>query len=195
MKAQSLVNGVDVARLREFIERVRQDPSLGEFHFRLRNRWLDRGRNESELLEFYGAGSEVRRREFVAAGGVASTGAYVAFSDEPRVLLGDDTAPNPVEHLLHALAGCLTSTLVYHAAARGIQIEAIESELEGDIDVRGFLGIADDVPRGYERIRVTMRVRSSASPQRLAELAEYSPVYNTISSPVPVDVQIETHGD
>ena len=83
-------------------------------------------------------------------------------ADEPPVLIGGDQGANPVEFVLHALAACLTTTMVYHAAARGIEIGAVSSELEGDIDVRGFMGLAPDVRKGYSAVRVKMSVESAA---------------------------------
>jgi len=112
---------------------------------------------------------------------------------EPPVLLGRDRGANPVEHLLNALIGCLTTTLVYHAAARGLEIQAVDSELEGDLDLRGFLGISADVRKGYREIRVKMRVKSTASPQVLRELAQYSPVFDVCSRALPISVAVETY--
>jgi uncharacterized OsmC-like protein len=106
-------------------------------------------------------------------------------------LAGGNRGPNPVEYLLTALAGCLTSSMVYHAAARGIRIEELESEVEGDLDLGGFMGIANDVKKGFQNIRVTFRVRSDASPEKLKELALFSPVFDTITTAVPVTVNVE----
>jgi uncharacterized OsmC-like protein len=114
-------------------------------------------------------------------------------ADEPPVLLGHDTGANPVEFILHALAACLTTTMVYHAASRGIAIRAVDSALEGDLDLRGFLGISNEVRKGYHTIRVKMRVKSEAKPDMLRELAQFSPVYDVVSRSVPVDVVVETY--
>jgi uncharacterized OsmC-like protein len=112
---------------------------------------------------------------------------------EPPVLLGKDKGANPVEHLLNALMGCMTTTMAYHAASRGIKIEAIDTESEGDIDLRGFLGLSDTIRKGYQNIRVRMRVKSSAKPEALRELATFSPVYDVVSNSVPVDLVVETY--
>lgn len=175
------VNGVDVSRLMETVGAIQKDPSLGEFRFRARNRWLDGTKNRSEIRDFYGAGREDDTRK----------APYVLENDEPAVLVGKDEAPNPVEFVLHGLAGCVTTTMVAHAASRGIEIESVASELEGDIDVRGFLGISEDVPKGYSEIRVTMKVKSDAPREKLEELAGYSPVYNTLVRPVNVVLRVE----
>jgi uncharacterized OsmC-like protein len=113
-------------------------------------------------------------------------------ADEPAILAGADKGANPVEHLLHALASCLTTSMIAHAAVRGIRIEALESRLEGDIDLRGFLGLANDVPKGYTAIRATFRVKADPKDMpRIAELAQFSPVFNTLMRGTVVDVQVD----
>jgi uncharacterized OsmC-like protein len=176
-----IVNGVNTDELMETIRALRENPDLGEFQFRARNQWLGGTHNRSAIKDFYGAGKEDDSR----------TEPYVFDCDEPPVLAGNDTGANPVEHLLNALAGCVTTTMVAHAASRGIEIESVESELEGDIDVRGFLGLTDDVDKGYRDIRVNFRVKSDAPVEQLKEFATYSPVYNTITNPVRVTVNVE----
>ena len=111
-------------------------------------------------------------------------------ADEPPVLLGEDRGANPVEYVLHALAACMTTSMVYHAAARGITIEAVGSRLEGDLDLQGFLGLSDEVRKGYQGIRAVFRVRSGADAETLRALVEYSPVYEMVSGSVPVTVEI-----
>jgi len=180
-KEETIINGVPVERLKETIQAVRQDPGLADFQFRATNQWLGGSQNRSKIKDFFGAGQEDTTR----------SEPFVLDNDEPEVLLGKDQAPNPVEFLLHGLAGCLTTTMVCHAAARGIEIESVSSSLEGDIDIRGFLGLSDQVPRGFKTIRVRVRVKSDAPAEKLAELSRYSPVYNTLVNPVPVEVIIE----
>jgi uncharacterized OsmC-like protein len=98
-----------------------------------------------------------------------------------------------VEFLLHALAGCVTTTFVLHASARGIRIEAMSTELEGDLDLRGLLGLDDAVSPGYEQIRIRMHVRADCSDDQLDDLMAYtqqhSPVCNTVCRPVPVVIE------
>lgn len=108
------------------------------------------------------------------------------------MLLGDDKGANPVEYLLHALAGCMTTTLVYHSAIRGITLDAISSEIEGDLDLRGFTGIDAETPKGFNEIRVNFRVKTDADSETLKPLAVMSPVYNSLSSSVPIKVSIQT---
>lgn len=180
--AAMIVNGVDVTALSQTLDAMRQEPKLGTFQFRASNTWLGGGLNRSTIGDFYGAGQEQMRAKPFSLG-----------ADEPPVLLGGDKAANPVEFVLHALAACLTTTMVYHAASRGIVIKTVSSELEGDIDVRGFMGLADDVRKGYHHVRVKMRVQSDAPAEQLVALAKFSPVYDIVSSSLPVEVTVETH--
>ena len=172
-------NGVDVDALFATIAAVKADPAIAEFRFRASNRWLGGDRNLTTVRGFHGAGQEQAHAQ-----------PFEMECGEPPVLLGRDLGANPVEFLLNALIGCLTTTLVYHAAARGIEIESVESTLEGDLDLRGFLGISPDVRKGYREIRVTMRVRSSASAAVLRELAQFSPVFDVCSRALPVHVEV-----
>lgn len=177
------VNGVNVTALKETVDAVKKNPEIAKFRFRGKNVWLGGDRNRSTIKEFYGACQEHRvgARPFVLENG------------EAQILLGQDKAPNPVEHLLSALMGCMTTTLAYHAAARDIAIEAIDTESEGELDLRGFLGLSDAIRKGYQRIRVHMRVKSKADPDVLRELTTFSPVHDVVSRSVPVDVAIETY--
>jgi uncharacterized OsmC-like protein len=175
-----VINGVPCSKLMETVEAVRQEPELGAFVFRAENHWITGGHNQSRMQNFYGCKQEDTSR----------SQPFIADNDEPHVLLGSDAAPNPVEWILHALAGCLTSTLAYHAAARGIAIRSIQSHLEGELDLQGFLGLSNRVPRGYKKIKVQMHVASDADAEKLKALSQYSPVFNTLTRPTPVEVEI-----
>lgn len=115
--------------------------------------------------------------------------------DEPPVLCGRNLGANPVEYLLVALSGCLTTSLIAHSAARGVQIRKVSSRYEGDLDLRGFLGISEEVPVGYQEIRVYFEIDADVSDEKKEELIrmaqKYSPVFNSIAKPVPVSVLLE----
>ncbi len=100
-----------------------------------------------------------------------------------------------MEYALTALAACVTTSLVYHAAAKGIEIRGVESRLEGDLDLRGFLGISEDVPVGYENIRMYFKIDADISDEEKEYLIQmgqkYSPVFNTISNATPVSAQLD----
>jgi uncharacterized OsmC-like protein len=86
----------------------------------------------------------------------------------------------------------MTTTMVYHAAVRGIKLEEVESKLEGDLDLKGFLAITDEVRPGYEEIRVKFKVKTDLEDlETLRELIRLSPVYDVVSNGTKVDVQIE----
>jgi uncharacterized OsmC-like protein len=175
-----VINGVNVDRLGGMIQTVQQNPNLATFKFRAKNRWITGGHNCSTIQSFYGAGQETTRKK-----------PFVLDSDEPPVLLGTDQGANPYEFVLHALAAGLTTSLVYHAAARGIHLESVESTLEGDLDIQGFLGLSDKVRRGYKEIRVHFAIKSDAPAEQLNELMRLSPVFDIVSNPVPVSIQID----
>ena len=179
----NITNGVNVTALSDTIDAVKNDNELAAFCFRANNCWIDGGHNRSTIQSFYGCRTEDSTR----------TKAFIMDADEPAVLLGEDNGANPVEYVLHALAACLTTTMVYHAAARGIEIKTIESALEGDLDLRGFLGLSDDVRKGYHQIRVNFKVQSEADASLLRELAKFSPVYDVVSNSLPVEINIEVY--
>lgn len=177
------INGLDVEAMANTVTAIKQDPSLGSFEFRATNRWINGGENRSRIKEFYGAGREDSSR----------TDAFEFTNGEPPVLLGGNEGANPVEFLLHALAGCVTTTTVLHAAARGIQIESLSTELVGTIDVQGLLALDDFVPVGYQQIQVLMKIEADCSEEELDDLLafsrDHSPVCNTVCRPIPVVVK------
>jgi uncharacterized OsmC-like protein len=178
------VNGIDTGKLSATIEHIKADASLANFQFRLSNNWVGAGENHSRIDHFYGAGQEMRHKQ-----------PFSLVSDEPEVLLSGDRGPNAGEYVLHALASCLTGALVYHAAARGIAVKGIATRLEGDIDLRGFLGLSKDVRRGFENIRVVFDIDADcdeAGKQELIEMAQaYSPVFDMLSNGLPVSCRLD----
>lgn len=177
---QVVRNGVDVTALAETVSAVQEDASIAAFKFRARNRWLGGDHNRTTIDTFYGACEEHRHVK-----------TFEVDNGEAEVLLGKDQGANPLEHLLNALAACMTTSMAYHGAARGIDIESIESELDGDVDLRGFLGLSDQVRRGYSEIRVRFKVGSAASAEALADCARMSPVYEVVSGSVPVRLVVD----
>lgn len=183
-KESVLLNGVKVDELFSTIDAVKNAPVIGKFRFRAKNKWINGGHNTTSITNFYGTQKDHAHK----------TG-FDLDADEPPLLLGEDKGPNPVEYLLTALAACVTTSIVYHAAAKGIKLNSVESRLEGDIDLRGFLGLSDDVPRGYEQIRIFFKIDADVPDEKLEEVIRlgptYSPVYDTITRAVPVIVKLE----
>lgn len=175
------VNGIDLGVLQETVGAIQADPGLAKCRFRASNKWIGATQNRSTISGFYGAKQELAHKQ-----------AFELNADEPPILAGSDEGANPVEHLLHALASCVTTSMVAHAAVKGIHIEELESKLEGDIDLRGFLGLDAHVPKGYTNIRMTFKVKTSADNLRkLDKLAEFSPVFNTLTHGTKVDIRVE----
>jgi len=179
----NVVNGVNVTALFDTIGAIKTNAELAKFNFRASNKWLGSEKTRTTIKDFTGALQEHRTN---------STG-FVAESGEAPVLLGTDHAPNAGEWLLHALISCMTGTVVYHAAASNIVVEAIDSKIDGDIDLRGFLGLSKDVRKGYTAIRVRMRVKTKATPESIKALANFSPMLDVVSRSVPVSLDIETY--
>ena len=166
------------------VEAVKVNPLIAKFRFNVKNEWLDGAHNRSIINGFHGAMQDIERSQ-----------SFELHADEHPILLGHDQGPNAGEYLLQALAACVTSTLVYHAAARGIVIEELESTVEGDIDLRGFLGTDKSVRNGFQNIRMSFAICADLSDQELQELAKlgptFSPVLDSLTKGVPVTVQAQ----
>jgi uncharacterized OsmC-like protein len=179
---QDTRNGVNVTQLVETIGAIQNDPTLATFRFRATNNWLGGGRSRTTIGGFWGAGQEDTSRE----------ASFTLDGDEPPVLLGQNVAPNAVEAVLHALASCLTVGFVYNAAAQGIEVRSLEFDLEGELDLHGFLGLSEQTRAGYQGITVSYRVDADATPEQIDDLCRYvqrtSPVLDIISNPVSVTV-------
>ena len=179
------VNGVNVDQLFATIEQIQGNPEIAKFKFRAKNTWFGGTHNHATVKDFYGALQEDDSRD-----------AMVFQIDEPPVLCGTNQGANPVEYLLVALSGCLTTSLIAHAAAKGIKIRKVESRYEGELDLQGFLGISEEVPVGYENIRVYFKIDADVSEAEKGELIamaqKFSPVFNSVARPVPVSVQLDT---
>ena len=175
------VNGVTVGTVMNLIGSIGENSENAHFQFRLNNHWVDGGLNRSRIQEYFADGREDDTR----------TEPFIIDADEPAINSGQDSSPNPMEFVLHSLASCMTSTMVYHAALQGIEIETVESSLEGDLDVRGMLGLSEEARKAYNNVRVHMQVKSAASADTLKELAMFSPVYDMISNSLPVQFELE----
>lgn len=184
MATTTIRNGVDVDRLVATIDAIKDDPSVAKFTFRARSAWESGARSRGEIGEFKHAGSAA-----------AHSQTFELTGDEPQVLLGTDTGPNAVELVLQALAFCYGVGVAYNAAAKGIDIDELRYEIEGDLDLHRFVGLGG--PRaGFSQIRAKGWVRSSnATRDQLVELCQYvqdtSPVRDILAAPVPVHTSLE----
>ena len=180
-KTLNILNGIDLDVLTATLNQIKKDPELAKCKFHIKNKWINGTQSKSTVKGFYGAKQEIEHEN-----------TFHLVADEPAILAGYDQAPNAAEHLLNALATCVTTGIVAHAAVRGIHIEELESELEGDIDIQGFLGLSPDVPKELTEIRMKLKVKTDPQNiEKLRELAEFSPVYQTLMKGVNVDLQLE----
>lgn len=181
MALGTIINGVKLESVQQTIDAIRADAELGKCNFRITNRWVNGGHNRVTVKDFYGAKQEIRHAR-----------PFDLEEDEPEMLAGTDQGPNPVEYLLTALSGCLTSTMVYHAALRGIQINSLECDVDGDIDLQGFLGVTKGVRNGYKHIRVCFRIDTDEENlDELKALSKLSPVYDTLLNGTEINIRLE----
>jgi len=178
-------NGVDVDRLVQTIDAIKGDAEVASFTFRTTTTWEDGGTSKAEISSFRHMGNEVEH-----------AGRHVLTGDEPDVLLGRDRGPNAVELVLAALGFCYSVGFAYNAAAMGYELEELSYEIEGDLDLRNFVGIAEGPRPGFSAIRVRGKAKArNATPEQLEELCQYvqdtSPVLDIIANPVPVETSLE----
>jgi len=172
-----MTNGVDVEALKETVGQIQNDPALGKSRFRVTNKWDKGGHNTCSIGGYFAAGQERKHNK-----------EFNLEADEPKELLGTDTCANPVEYLLTALSSCMTTTIAYHAAAKGIEIESMWSDFQGELDLQGFLNLDPSVPKGYQMIDATFHVKTAANVDLLEDLYQFSPVYSMVSQSVPINV-------
>lgn len=177
-------NGVDTPTLFATINVVAGQPELAKFQFRATNRWQSGTHSRTRIESFTGAGGEhthVSEFKFDA--------------DHPQVLVGGDRGAVPVEFLLVGLASCLTAGIANISAARGVNLTEVESTIEGDIDLRGILGISDEVRNGYQGIRVNFKIKGDAPAEKLRQIVEQSKnrsaVFDVLTNGVPVEINTE----
>ena len=181
---QQIVNGVNVSKLFETIGVIKEKPEIAKFNFRAKGKWIDGSHGKTIINDFYGACQAFKRSE-----------PFIFEKDEPPVLLGEDRGANPVEYVFAALDGCLTTSLIYHAAAQGIKIDEVETSFSGDLDLHGFLGLDENIRNGYEKIKVEFKIKADAPKEKLQELVQLaqkrSPVFDIVSHPTPVEVSLK----
>jgi uncharacterized OsmC-like protein len=155
----NILNGINVDALRQFAQDVGKDPEKGAIRFHVKTTWEGQTRTIGRVSHFELGGTKHARQFEIAA-------------DEPAELLGADTAPNPQELLMAALNACMSVGYAANAAAMGITIHSLEIETEGQLDLRGFLGLDDKVNPGYDQVNYVVRLHTDASRSRVEELHE-----------------------
>jgi uncharacterized OsmC-like protein len=177
-------NGVDTATLFATLDAVKENPEIAQFRFRASNTWVSGTHSRSTIDGFYGAMQEQAHEQ-----------TFTYDTDHPAVLVGRDQGPTPVEHVLHALAACLTAGLANIAAARGVELRSVTSTVEGDIDLLGILGLDDGVRNGYQQIRVHFAIDADAPEDEIRTLVDRSrnrsAVFDVLTGSVPVSIDVE----
>ena len=180
---QQIVNGVNVDELNATVDAIKVDAEIAKFKFRASNKWVSGGHNRTTVKDLYGACQEITRDR-----------PFVIEADEPPILLGTDRGANPVEYTLAALAGCLTTTLVFFASAEGVKLDEVTSRFEADASMLGFLGLDENTRMGFDEIRVTFDIKSEAPREKIQELLELaqarSGVFDMLTNPTPVSVRL-----
>ena len=178
-----LINGFNAEAIANTVNAIEGNPKIADFKLRATNKWISGGHNRSFVQGFYGACQE----------DVSRKTPFVYDNDEPPVLLGENKGANPAEVVLHGLLGCMTTAMILLASARGIEVDGVSSRVEGDIDLKGFLGLDANSEKGYQQIRVIFDIEgaSDEEKQELIALAKQSPIFNTLINPVDVQVAIE----
>ena len=172
-----LVNDLDLAALAEMVEAIEQDASKATAAFRVTTRWTGQTRSESVVDGFDLGGDRITRLHKIVA-------------DEPCELLGNDSAPNPQELLMAAFNACITVGYVAGASLRGINLESLEIRTKGQLDLRGFLGLSEAVPPGYESVEYEVSIKGDGSAADFEEIHQTvmktSPNYFNMSRPIPL---------
>jgi uncharacterized OsmC-like protein len=172
------VNGLDLDALGEVVEAIQNDRSKGIVGFDVVTRWKGQTRSETTVTGFTLAGERIERSHKIVA-------------DEPYELLGADTAPNPQELLMAAFNACITVGYVAGAALRGIKLESLEIRTKGQLDLRGFLGLSDAVPPGYESVDYEVRIKGDGTTEDFEEIHQTvmktSPNYFNMSRPIKMN--------
>jgi len=175
------VNGLDLEALGEVVEAIEKDSSKGVVIFDVTTRWKGQTRSETTVDGFTIAGERINRSHKIVA-------------DEPHELLGADGAPNPQELLMAAFNACITVGYVAGAALKGINLESLEIKTKGQLDLRGFLGLSDEVIPGYESIAYEVKIKGDGTAEQFAEIHDTvlktSPNYFNISRPIRVDATL-----
>jgi uncharacterized OsmC-like protein len=184
--SETVRNGVDTATLFKTLDAIKDQPEIARFQFRAQNTWIGGAHNRSTIKDFYAAcGEDTSRAE-----------TFTLDAGEPAILIGTDTGPNPAEYLLHALAACVTTSLVFSAAARGVRLTEVESTLEGDMDLQGAMGLSPDHRNGFEHIRMTIKISGEAPADQLRKIVQRatdrSVVFDSITAGVPCPTRPST---
>jgi uncharacterized OsmC-like protein len=184
VKTTAQLNGVAIDAIREARQAMTDTPEAARFTWRARNRWVDGTHSATTFDDYFGAGTEQAHRRV-----------FTYDTDHPELFAAEDNGAAPVEFVLHALAGCLTAGIASVAANRGVRLTDVSSTVEGDMDLRGILGIDPEARKGYSGIRVSFDVQGDAGPEELrrivAQATARSAVFDVLTGGCDVQVSVQ----
>ena len=176
-------NGVNVEALLGAREALTAAPQAAQFKWRASCKWVNGTHSHSSVKSFFGLGEEQSHKT-----------EFTFDADHPELFASEDNGMTPVEYVLVGLASCLTAGIAAVAQNREIQLKSVEATLEGDMDVRGILGVDSDVRNGFSGIKVTYNIDADASPEDIkalvAQSQKRSAVYDIITNPTNVKVEV-----
>lgn len=179
---QSVVNGINVASLKGFAAEVEKDSNKSEAGFHIHTKWAGQTKSVARVTHYSLAGEQYERD-------------FEIVSDEPVELLGQDTAPGPMELLLAALNACMSVGYVTNAALMGITIKSLEIETDTNLDLRAFLGLDATLNPGVDEIHYTVKINADATPAELAKLHEHvirtSPNFHNLARGIAMSPRLE----
>jgi uncharacterized OsmC-like protein len=176
-------NGVNVQALLEAREVLAGAPDAAQFTWRASSKWENGVHSTTSIENFFGLGAEQSHKSVA-----------VFDADHPEVFAAQDNGITPIEYLLVGLASCLTAGVASVAQHRGIQLRSVESSVEGNHDIRGFLGVDSDVRNGFNDVKVTFSIDADASREEIealvAQSQKRSAVFDALTNPTEVTVEV-----
>jgi uncharacterized OsmC-like protein len=176
-------NGVNVQALLEAREVLAGAPDAAQFTWRASSKWENGVHSTTSIENFFGLGAEQSHKSET-----------VFDADHPAVFAAQDNGITPIEYLLVGLASCLTAGVASVAQHRGIQLRSVESSVEGNHDIRGFLGVDSDVRNGFNDVKVTFSIDADASREEIealvAQSQKRSAVFDALTNPTEVTVEV-----
>ena len=183
MAETAVNNGVNVQALLDARKALADAPQAAKFTWRASCKWENGTYSKSTIQTFHGLGEEQSHKT-----------EFSFDADHPEVFAAEDRGITPIEYVLVGLASCLTAGVASVAQNRGIQLNSVEANLEGAMDIQGILGMDSSVRNGYDNIKVAFNIDADASPQDIealvAQSQKRSAVYDVITNPVNVDVRV-----
>ena len=182
-EVKGFINGVDVEKLEATIDAVNNNPDLAAFRFHIANEWIKGTKTETAAQRIDGGPQILIRTE-----------PFKIHSDQPGVLMGTDTAPCAAVSLMHALASCLSTSIIYTASLRGIEIKKMSIILEGDVDIQGILGISEQIKPGLKNLDMDIRIESAAPKEEIEDVVQYaqkhSMILDTLINQMDLDINL-----